>query len=138
MRLVRQNLHTSDVCKLHNRPDIRADTVVCRIIHQYRHRVRIILNGLPYLVRLHSQGDPQSLIHLRVHIDRNSSAENQGVNHAFMYIARENDLISCTADRKDHRLYCRGRPAYHQICSGRSKCFSCQLLGLFDYGNRMA
>ena len=93
MGLVGQDLHSPGVGQLHDGLNIRADPVVGGVVHKYGHSIRVVLDGLADLVHLHPQGDPQLLVHIRVHVDRNGSAEHHGVDDAFMDIPGKDDLI---------------------------------------------
>ena len=138
MGLVRQHLHSPGMGHLNDRPDIRTDPVIRRIVDEHRHRVRVILNGLLYLFHFHSQRDPQLLVHLRIYVNRNRAAKHHGVDHALMDVPGQDDLVSGLADREDHALDRRSGSAHHQIRRRRSKGVRGQLLRLPDHGDGMA
>ena len=71
MCFVHQAQHIMRVRQLNDRTQIRANTVIGRIIYQNRFSVRIFPDSLFYLGKLHTQGNSQFTIYLRIDIYRN-------------------------------------------------------------------
>ena len=136
--LVRQTEHTCIVSHTHNGPKIAAYAVVCGIIHKNRYCLRMLRNRLCYLLPFHPKGDSKALIHLRIHINRHSTAENQGIKHAAVYISGKNDFVSPLTDRQHHALYRTGSPSHHQKSMGSPKGIRSQFFRLTDHRDGMA
>ena len=86
--LIHQAKHAGAVGHLYNGPQIAANPIVRGIVHQHRHGVRVLCDCLGNLLPLHTQRNPQPLIHLRVYIYRHRAAQNQRIDDAFVDIAR--------------------------------------------------
>ena len=138
MGLVCQAQHTVAVGQPDNFPQIGADAIVGRVVHQNRLGVRILLNRLLHLLHLHAQRNPQAHIALWVYINRNRSAQNQRSHHASVDVSGQNNLISPLYHGKDHALYRRGGSSHHQKRVGRSERLSRQPLRLCDHRDWMA
>ena len=138
MCLICQNFHALLMRHLNNRPQIRAYTVIGRIIDKYRHGVRIFFDRPFHISTFHPQRYSQPLVHIRIYIDGLCSAEHHGVDCTAVHISRQYDLVAFLAAREDHSLNCRRRSSHHQECMFSTKCVSRQLLRLFDHGYRVA
>ena len=138
MSLICQHLHSSCMSLLYDSPQIRTDSIIGRVIYKNCHRIRILIHSLLHLTDFHAKGNAQLRIHLRVYINRNCTAQYQGIDGTFMYISRQNDLIPCLADRQDHALHCRCGSSYHKECMRCAKSICCKLLRFSDHRNRMA
>ena len=103
--LIRQTEHSIFVGQPHNLPEIRADPVVGGIVHQHSFCLRILPDSPFYLFHLHSQGNPQAHIALRVYINRNRPAEDQRPHHAPVNISGQDNLIAPLYHREDHALH---------------------------------
>ena len=82
-----------------NGTQVRTDSIIGGIIHKHSYGIGMFLHRLFHLAGLHSQRNPQRPIDLRIHIHRNRPAEYQGIDHTFMYISGQDDLVSRFADR---------------------------------------
>ena len=138
MSLICQHLHSSCMSLLYDSPQIRTDSIIGRVIYKNCHRIRILIHSLLHLTDFHAKGNAQLRIHLRVYINRNCTAQYQGIDGTFMYISRQNDLIPCLADRQDHALHCRCGSSYHKECMRCAKSICCKLLRFSDHRNRVA
>ena len=76
MRFICQEQHSMFMGKLGNTANVRTDTIVSRIIYQYRLCIRICQNCTFYCLYRHSQRNTQILIFARIHIDRNRTIYN--------------------------------------------------------------
>ena len=77
---IHQNFHSPGMGCFHNLSEIGADSIVCGIVHQHRHRVRMLLHGPLQTGELHAQSNAQPPVHFRVHIDGDGSPQNQSVD----------------------------------------------------------
>ena len=98
----------------------------------------MLFNRTAYVLQLHPQRNPQQLVYFRVNIYRNGSAKHQRIDHAFMYISGQYNLIPRFARGENHALHRGGRSAHHQKGMCRAKRIRRQFLRLLDYRNRMA
>ena len=135
---IRKDQHPFFMRRLHDRPEVGTDAVISRIIDQDRHRVRILLDRFQDIVPLHSQRDPQPLVHIRVYIHRLRPAQHQSVDRTPVYIPGHDDLVIFLTAGQDHGLDCRRGAADHEKCVVRSERVRRQLLRLFDHGDRVA
>ena len=94
MCLICQTQHSCFMSHAYNCAKITADSIIGGIVHQHSHRIWVLLNCLCHLFTSHSKRNPKSLIHLRIHIDRDCSAQNQRIQHTSVDISGKNDLIS--------------------------------------------
>ena len=138
MGFIHQNQHIVCMSNLYNGSKIRTDSIIGRIVHQHRHGIRIRDNRFFHFRHFHSQGNSETVIHLRVYINRYRSTQYQGIDHTLVYISWKNDLIPRLAAGKYHSLYGRGSSSYHEKSMIRTECFRRQLLCLFDHRYRMA
>ena len=113
MSLVSQTVHSGLMSHFDNSLDITTNSIIGRVIHQYRYRIRVLVYSLRNLLSLHSQGYPQPVIDLRIYIHRNRTAKYQGIDDASMDIPGQNDFISPLTGRKDHTLHRAGGSPYH-------------------------
>lgn len=77
----------------HNGPQVTADAIVGRIIYQYSDGIGMFRNSPCHLLALHAQRNPQPRIDFRIDINRNGTAEYQGIDDTFMDIAWQDNLI---------------------------------------------
>ena len=136
--LISQNFHPFFVRHLHNRLQVGTDAVICRVVDKHRHRIRILLDRPLHIRALHPQRDSQSLIHVRIDIDRLRPAEHHCIDRAAVHISRKNDLVPFLAAGQDHGLDGRSRSAHHQECVFRSECVRRQFFRLLDDRYRVA
>ena len=137
MSLICQHLHSSCMSLLYDSPQIRTDSIIGRVIYKNCHRIRILIHSLLHLTDFHAKGNAQLRIHLRVYINRNCTAQYQGIDGTFMYISRQNDLIPCLTAGKHHSLNGGSGSANHKKCMFRAKCLRGKLLRFLDHRNRM-
>ena len=122
MCLIYKHLHAMCMCHLYNRTKIRTNSIVCRIIDKDSYCLWMFKNRLFYLAYLHTKRDSQTIIHLRIYIYWNCTAKHKCIYYTLMNISRQNDFISCLADRKHHTLN-RGRcSSNHKKCMIGTKC----------------
>ena len=107
MSLICQHLHSSCMSLLYDSPQIRTDSIIGRVIYKNRHRIRILIHSLLHLADFHAKGNAQLRIHLRIYINRNCTAQYQGIDGTFSTFrgrmilspALQTDRIMlCTAD----------------------------------------
>ena len=125
------------MCHFNDRTQIRTDPIVGRIVYKNCGCIRILTDRPFHLRNLHSEWYPQFCIHFRIYIHRNRTAQYQCIDHAFMYISRQNDLVTCLAAGKHHSLHGRSCSANHKKGMIRTKCFRCQFFCFLDHRNRM-
>ena len=135
--LVRQAVHSGLVSHLHNGPQVAAHAVVGGVVHQHRHGVGMLRNGLFHLLPAHTKRDTQPGVYLGVYINRDSAAEHQCVNHASVDVPGENDFIPPLAGGEHHALDRAGGAAHHQKGCGSAEGLRRQLLRLPDNRNGM-
>jgi len=133
-----QAQHPGIVGHLYNGPEVTAHSVISGVVHHHSHRVRVLPDGLGHCIPLHPQADPQPLVHVRVHVYRNGSAEHQGVDHAFVDVPGQDDLVAPFAGGQDHGLDGTGGAPHHQEGLAGSEGVSGQLFRLPDHRHRMA
>ena len=138
MRFIHQRHHAMRMRQFYNGTQVRADTVIGRVIYKYCRCVRMLQDRLFHLGQLHTERDTDMIIHLRIDIHRLRPAQYQRIDHAAVHITRQDDLISRLAGREHHALYRRGGPAYHKVRMIRPKRICCQLFRLIDHRDRMA
>ena len=95
-------------------------------------------DGLGYLLPAHPQGNAQPMVHIRIDVHRHRAAQDQGVDHALMNVAGQDDFIPPLAGSQDHTLYRACGAADHQKRVGRTKGGRCQFFRLQDDRYRMA
>lgn len=88
VRLICQTEHPGIMRHFYNGPQIAADSIIGRIVDQYRYRLRMLCDCLCHLLSLHSQRNSQPLVHLRIYIDRNRSAQYQGIFNTLRWTLR--------------------------------------------------
>lgn len=88
VRLICQTEHPSIMRHFYDGPQIAADSIIGRIVDQYRYRLRMLCDCLCHLLSLHSQRNSQPLVHLRIYIDRNRSAQYQGIFNTLRWTLR--------------------------------------------------
>ena len=138
VRLICQAEHPGIMRHFYDGPQITADSVIGRIVDQYRYRLRMLRDCLCHLLSLHSQRNSQPLVHLRIYINRNCSAQYQGIQHTAVDITWQDDLIPTFAGSQHHTLYRAGSASHHKKCMCRSKCICCQFFRFPDDGYRVA
>ena len=136
--LISQTVHARIVSHFYNCFQITADSIICRVIHQYSNCIRVFCYRFCHLFSLHPQGNAQMVVHFRIHIHRNRTAEYKCIDHTAMYISRKNDLISSLTDRKHHRLHGACGTSDHKKCVCCTKSICRQFFRLADDRNRMA
>ena len=65
---------------------------------QNRYSIWIFFNRFFHLMNVHFKESSQISVYFRIYINRNCPVKYQGIDGTFMYISRQNDLISCFAD----------------------------------------
>ena len=130
--------HPRVVRHTHNGAQVAADAVVGGVVDQHRHGVRMLGDRLGDLLALHTQADAQPGVHLGVDVHRHGAAQHQGVQHAAVDVARQNDLVPALAGGQHHALHRAGRAADHQKGVRRAKGIGCQFLRLPDDRHRVA
>ena len=138
VRLICQTEHPGIMRHFYDGPQIAADSVIGRIVDQYRYRLRMLRDCLCHLLSLHSQRNSQPLVHLRIYIDRNCPAQYQCIQHTAVYITWQDDLIPPFAGSQHHTLYRAGSASHHKKSMCRSKCICCQFFRFPDDGYRVA
>ena len=133
-----QTSHSRIMSHAHNGPQVPADAIVGRIIYQYSDGIGMFRNSPCHLLALHAQRNPQPRIDFRIDINRNGTAEYQGIDDTFMDVAWQDNLIPPFADGQYHALHGTGRTADHEERMIGAKCFGCQFFRLADDRNRMA
>lgn len=93
VRLICQTEHPGIMRHFYDGPQIAADSIIGRIVDLYRYRLRMLCDCLCHLLSLHSQRNSQPLVHLRIYIDRNRSAQYQGIQHTAVDITWQDDLV---------------------------------------------
>ena len=78
---------------------IGTDPIVGRIIDKYSHRIRIFIHCFLHGRNRNTQGNPNVVIHFDIHVNGDTAAQNQGIDHAFMDIPGQDDLVPLFADR---------------------------------------
>ncbi len=136
--LVREAPHPGGVGHFDNGPQIAANAIVGGVVYQHRHRVRVFGDGLRHLLPAHPQGNAQTLVYIRIDVHRHRAAQDQGIDHALMDVAGQNDLIPPLAGSQDHALHGTCGTADHQKRMGCAKGLSRQLFRLQDDRYRMA
>ena len=97
VRLVHKAQHIMLMRQLHDAAQIRADTIIGRIVHEHGSRLRISLDSLLHLANFHAQRDSQLAVDLRININRNSTVQNECVDNTLMHITRQNNLVASLA-----------------------------------------
>ena len=138
VRFVHQHLHPPFMGHLRDLFQIGTDPVIGWIIDEHRLRVRICIHHPAHLFYLYPQSNADPGIHLRLHIDRNRAAQHQSVDHAFMYISGQDDLIPRLAHGQNHALHRTGSPIHHQERMGRAERICGQFLRPADHRHRMS
>ena len=136
--LVGQAVHAGVVGHLHNGLQVAANAVVGGVVHQHRHGVRVLPDGLGHLLPLHAQGDAQLVVHLGVDVDGDGAAQHQGVDDAAVDVAGHDDLVPPLAGGQHHGLHGTGGAAHHQKGVGGAEGVGGQLLGLANHRDGMA
>lgn len=67
---VREAQHTGIVRHLYDCAQVAANAVVCGVIDEHRHGVRVFADGFCHLLALHTERNTEAMIHLRVDVDR--------------------------------------------------------------------
>ncbi len=134
---VGQAEHSVAVGQVHNGPEIGADAVVGGVVYQDGHGAGVLGNGLFYIFPPHAQGDAKAAVDLRIDVDRDSAAEDEGVDNAAVNVPGQDYFIASLAGGENHGLNGAGGAAYHQKGIGCSKGLGRQLFCLPDNGNRM-
>ena len=138
VRLVRKAQHPRRVRHVHDGPQVRADAVIGRVVHQHRHRLRVLADRLLDRLPRHAQRDAQPLIHLGVDVHGHRAAQHQRVDHAAVHVARQYDLVAALAGRQHHALHRAGRAAHHQKRVRCAEGLRRQLLRLANDRHRVA
>ena len=133
MCLICQTKHSCPVSHIHNCPEVRADSIIGGVVHQNGYCIGMLLNSLCHLLPFHSQRNAQSVIHLRIHINRNRATQYQCIDYAPVDISGKNDFISPLAGSQYHTLHRTGGSAHHQKSMGCSKSLCRQFLRFPDY-----
>ena len=136
--LVYENLHTVFMRQLCNCTKIGANSIIGRIIDKYRLGIRMAVNRCGNILRPHTKCNAKQIIDAGIYIDRNCTAENQGIDGASMHITRHDDLIAASYCREYHRLHRAGRAAHHEKSMCSPKCLSCKMFRIANHGDRMA
>ena len=126
--LVHKHFHAMHVCEFCNRTKIGADSIIRRIVDKDRLCIRMTRNCCGDILHAHSECNAEDIVDPGIHIDRNRTAENEGVDCAPMDIARHDDLITAPHRREHHRLYRAGCTAHHEKCVRSAKRLCCQNL----------
>ncbi len=113
VRFVRKTKHTVLMRELNDALYIRTDTVIRRIVHEDRLRVRILLNGLFKHFNAHSERYTKPRIGVGIDVNGNSSAYDQRAYDAPMNVSRKDYLISSLERREHHALHGRRSSANH-------------------------
>ena len=137
VRLVREHLHAGRVRELHDFTDIRADAVVGRVVDEDCLGGRMLFDCLFDVRDRHAERNAQTVVHLRIDIDRDSAGEHERVDDAAVHVARQNDLVAALHDREYHRLHAARRAANHEEGVRRAERIGRQLLRLADDARRV-
>lgn len=139
VRLICQTEHPGIMRHFYDGPQIATDSIIGRIVDQYRYRLRMLCDCLCHLLSLHSQRNSQPLVHLRIYIDRNRSAQYQGIFNTLRWTLRGRMISSPPfAGSQHHTLYRAGSASHHKKSMCRSKCICCQFFRFPDDGYRVA
>ena len=101
---VDEAFHPRFMCHADDGPQITADAVIRRIVHEDGNRIRMLPDSPGHGFALHPEGDADPRIHVRIDIDRDRATKNERVDDALVDIPGEDDLITPFADRQDHAL----------------------------------
>ena len=138
VRLVRQHLHARGVAQPDDLLEVRADTVIGRVVDQDRFGGGVLLDRVLHVRNRHTQRDTQPVVHLRIDVNRDRAGEHERVYDRTVHVAGQDDLIPAFDDRQHHRLYARGRAADHEEGVRRAESLGGELLRLADDADRVA
>ena len=110
---VREAQHTGIVRHLYDCAQVAANAVVCGVIDEHRHGVRVFADGFCHLLALHTERNTEAMIHLRVDVDRHRAAEHQSIQNAAVDVAGQNNLIAALTCGENHALYGACGAAHH-------------------------
>ena len=136
--LVGEHLHAVGVGDLNDGLQIGADAVVGGIVHEHSLGVRMGFDGGAHILHLHPQRNAQTLIHLRIDVDRLRIHQHQRIDDTAVHVARQNDLVARRHHRKNHRLHRRRGAANHQKSRLGFKSVGGKHFSLADHTDRMA
>ena len=102
---VRKAEHPGVVGHPHNGAQVAANAVVGGVVDKHSHGVGVLGNGLGHLLPLHAQTDAETVVYLRVDVDRHRAAEHQRVQHTAVDVARQDDFIPALASCQHHALH---------------------------------
>ena len=137
MSLIHQYQHVVLMSQFHNPFQVRANTVIRRVVHQNSHSIGVLFDSLLHLRDFHAQGDTQTVVHIRVHIDRCGTIHNQRINHAPVHVTWQDDFLTLLRSREHHRLHSRSRTSYHQESMSCAKRLCSKVFRLLDDRDRM-
>ena len=135
---VREDHHAVGVREADDGPEVRADAVVGRVVDEDGFGVGVAADGLLHLFHAHAERDAEGVVHLRVDVDGDGAAENEGVDGAAVDVARHDDLVAAADGREDHGLDGRGGAADHEEGVRGVEGFGGKGFGVLDDGDGMA
>ena len=104
MSLIHQDHHAVLMGQLHYPLQVGANSIICGIVNQDGHCIRILLDGAFHLRNLHTQGYSQMVICLGIDIYGCGAVHNQRVDYAAVHVARHDYLLAALAGSQHHRL----------------------------------
>ena len=137
MRFICQAKHSCIMSHFNDCTQITAYSIISRVIYQYCNCFWMFFYRFLHLFPFHSKGNSQPLIHLRVYVNRDRTAQNKCIQNTPVNITWQYVLISTFACRQNHCLNGTGRASYHQKCMCCSKCICRQFFCFPDYRYRM-
>ena len=137
VRFVHQHFHAVAVDYLGDSAQVGADAVVGGIIHQHRFCVRVGEDSGFYLLRGHSEGYAEVVVHPGVDIHRYRTADYQCIYGASVDVSGQDYLLPCLAHRHHHSLNRSGGAVYNKNGVLRPECVGGDLLSLFYHRNRV-
>ena len=137
VRLVRKKIHSVCVCKIGYLLNIRAYSVIGRIIYKYRLCVGVFEYRLFNILDRHSQRYAQLLVYSGINVNRHRSAENKRIYRTAVYVTGHYYLLATLCNGKRHSLHCGCRSVYYKECVLCAESLCGYLFRFFYYGNRV-